>query len=637
MRFTYQGLAGRCFCIFKRRIASAQSLTLVAVAMGLGQLAASGHDTRTVTEPAIPPACIILKAATVAPQGIAPQDEMWVDTPRIQAAIDHCHAGEAVELSSDGGANAFLSGSLRLRRGVTLLVDKDVTLYGSRNPRDYDVYRGSCGLVDDSKQKGCQALIVADHASHSGVMGEGVIDGRGGARLIINGAVQPESWWLLAEEARLWGHQQVPRLIDTDHTDDFTVYEVTLRNSPGVHLGFHNGNGMTVWGIKIDTPRNARNADGIDPSSAKNVTVAESFIRSGNDNVGIKAGRKPSRNLSILHNHFYWGHGMSIGSETHGGVSDVLVSDLSLDGPDNGLRIKSNPGRGGVVKDVTYEDVCIRGSKVPITLDSFYANSEAGRFRTPVYQDILLRNVRVSGGGKLELVGADSSHHIDARFDGVVLTDAHSNYKFVSKHADILQGPGPVNFQMLGEDSTLLGRLGGNTPLASCEAKFVPFPGESTVVQDASAAPPVREKRSKFESPEENPLGRLGYVASNEKPTGGGQGVDVPVATRGKAAPAAGTAKPVQLRKPAAGKPVQARCISGRCGTLLKHSVAQNRRVRAHCRRMHTCGAVHIHHRVRHHAESRQNHPRGVAARVAAGGQAFQSSQSELVVRSNSR
>ena len=39
-----------------------------------------------------------------------------------------------------GGANdAFLTGPLTIPSGVTLLVDAGVTLYASRNPRDYDV------------------------------------------------------------------------------------------------------------------------------------------------------------------------------------------------------------------------------------------------------------------------------------------------------------------------------------------------------------------------------------------------------------------------------------------------------------------------------------------------------------------
>ena len=51
---------------------------------------------------------------------------------------------------------------------------------------------------------------------------------------------------------------------------------------------------------------------------------------------------------------------MSIGSETNGGVRNVSVCDLSLDGTDNGLRIKSDASRGGLVQGIYYTDVCIR-------------------------------------------------------------------------------------------------------------------------------------------------------------------------------------------------------------------------------------------------------------------------------------
>ncbi len=69
--------------------------------------------------------------------------------------------------------------------------------------------------------------------------------------------------------------------------------------------------------------------------------------------------------MSVIHNHFYWGHGMSIGSETNGGVSKIRVSDLSLDGPDNGIRIKSNGSRGGLVHDVVYDDGLRSGFSEP--------------------------------------------------------------------------------------------------------------------------------------------------------------------------------------------------------------------------------------------------------------------------------
>jgi polygalacturonase len=52
--------------------------------------------------------------------------------------------------------------------------------------------------------------------------------------------------------------------------------------------------GFTVWGLKIDTPqRGARNADGVDTGQriARNITITHSYIRAGDDNVAIKAGK----------------------------------------------------------------------------------------------------------------------------------------------------------------------------------------------------------------------------------------------------------------------------------------------------------------------------------------------------------
>jgi polygalacturonase len=136
------------------------------------------------------------------------------------------------------------------------------------------------------------------------------------------------------------------------------------------------GNGFTVWGVKIDTPqRLARNTDGIDPGGgSKNITITHSYFREGDDNVAIKGGGPGElTNMTVSHNHFYWGHGMSIGSETNGGVSKLRVFDLSLDGPDSGIRIKSMGTRGGLVHDAVYDDICIRNSGRPIDITMAYA------------------------------------------------------------------------------------------------------------------------------------------------------------------------------------------------------------------------------------------------------------------------
>lgn len=424
------------------------------------------QDTRTVTEPVIPRSCTVLTA-----QLKAAGDETRTDTARIQSAIDGCAAGQAVELKAGGGNNVFLSGPVQLRAGVTLVVDGGVTLLGSRNPRDYDLTPGSCGIVSQ-RGHGCKPLIAVNNVSGAGVMGDGTIDGRGGAKLLG----QDVSWWDLAQEAKVKNlNQSCPRIIVATHADNFTLYRIRLENSPNFHVSYSGGNGFTAWGVIINTGKEGRNTDGIDPGNSTNVTITHCFIRAGDDNVAIKAGAgAPTTHMTISHNHFYYGHGMSIGSETDGGASAIRVTDLSIDGADNGIRIKSNSSRGGLVRDIVYEDVCIRNTKNPIFMDTNYSYRGTAVNKLPVFQDIVLRNVRVEGPGKITLDGFDASHRLGMTFDNVYF-DEPQMQKIEAKHADLAIGPGAMNLQVTGEDIHLTGKT-ERTQSNACQGKFVPLP-----------------------------------------------------------------------------------------------------------------------------------------------------------------
>lgn len=433
----------------------------------------AAQDTRTVVEPVIPPACTVLKANLGrAASSIDPASESKLDTARIQAALDGCPAGHSVVLQrASQRDDAFLSGPLQLRSGVALVVDRGAYLYASRNPRDYDLARGVCGTITAAGH-GCKGLINGDQVADAGVMGDGVIDGRGGELMLG----QNISWWNLADRARAGGNQNNPRLLVLNHCDHFTLYRITLMNSPNFHVGYNNGNGFTAWGVKIWCPERARNTDGIDPGNSTNVTITRCFIHTGDDNVAIKAGAgAPTTHFSIVHNHFYTGHGMSIGSETAGGASAIRVSDLSIDGADNGLRIKSNITRGGLVHDVVFEDVCMRDTANPIFMDSNYsAGASKATNLPPVFRDILLRDVRVEGGGKVTLDGLDASHRLGIQFDNVVFDDP-GKIKVAARHADVTIGPGPFNLKVEGADTTISGTP-GTAPRNACGNKFVDFP-----------------------------------------------------------------------------------------------------------------------------------------------------------------
>jgi polygalacturonase len=448
--------------------------------------ALNAQDTRTVVEPTIPKACVTLDASIAAPRGvIADKDEKTLDTDRIQHAMDGCAKGQAVVLRAKGGKGVFLSGPLTLRPGVTLVVDKNTVLAASSNPRLYDLAPGACGIVAE-RGHGCKPFFSGDHIEGSGIMGEGAVDARGGAKLLG----QDVTWWDLAHEAKVKDLQQsVPAMMQLRHADGFTLYKITLRNSPGFHVSINQTDGFTAWGVKIITPKTARNTDGIDPGSSKNITIAYSYINTGDDDVCLKPqpGRGVS-NMSVLHNHFYAGHGMSIGSGTDGGADHLLVEDLTIDGADNGLRIKSDPSRGGLVHDVTYRNVCIRNVRNPLVFTPHYTTFKGNKL--PIYRDITLEDVHVLTPGAFTFQGLDADHKLGVKLDNVVADDQQHSL-FYNQDADITIGPRAGNLAPSGTNVTITraADVANGSPLP-CESRFVPFPSLPTAPEIAGKVPP---------------------------------------------------------------------------------------------------------------------------------------------------
>jgi polygalacturonase len=412
---------------------------------------ANAQDTRKVSEPALPPACAVLTGEAFTAERN--------DAPRIQAAIDACAPGHAVVLAASNGKRSFVSGPLVLKSGVSLVVDAGATLFASSDPRLFDRGANTCGS-NDQNGRGCRPLITAENTRGSGIMGRGAIDGHGGQKILG----KEESWWQIARRAQKEKtRQNVPRLIQVDRSQDFTLYGILLKNSPNFHVTLNQVDGFTAWGVKIDTPHDARNTDGIDPISSRNITIAHSWIRTGDDNIAIKGGNNgPTENVSVLHNHFYSGHGMSIGSETNGGVRRVLVEDLSMDGTTSGLRIKSNDTRGGIVSEILYHDVCLRGTKAPIDIYTHYEQSDTPGALTPDYRDIRMEGVHSLTPGTVKLQGYDDAHPLQLRLKDVVV-DGKPEVKM-----EFARVSGSASF--LGADA--------HAAAIDCGGRFPAFPAE---------------------------------------------------------------------------------------------------------------------------------------------------------------
>jgi polygalacturonase len=422
---------------------------MIATAPGVG--GGGGQSPRASCDaigdaPTIPAACATVMATRTVTAGI-PTNETTLDTVAIQAAIDACTAGLAVRLVTDGDNVAFLTGPLFLKAGITLWIDTGVTLFASRNPRDFDARPMMCAGTNSSAD--CYAVINVSSVGNAAVMGAGTIDGRGG-ELIIGNTL---NWWDL-EDADA-GNLVAPRLVWVKSGSNFVLYGVTLKNAAKFHVVIERTIGFKVWGITINTPATSPNTDGVDPSASTNGIIAYNKISTGDDNIAIKASSPPIvDNIVIAHNHFGRGHGMSIGSETNGGVQNVAVCDLSLDGAQNGLRIKSDASRGGVVRDISYTDVCMRGVSNPLVFDSYY--SSATGTLIPWFTNITMKNVHNLGGGKLTFRGWDAAHIQTLTLDNVVFDAQPSG--ITASNTALTFGPGPVNIAPSGATNVTVNR-----------------------------------------------------------------------------------------------------------------------------------------------------------------------------------
>ena len=485
-------------------------LKWVAGSILLAVAAMQAQDTRQVTEPRIPASCMQLSAQLRAVSDkLAETDEAKLDTARIQSALDKCKPGMAVELKPASGNNAFLTGPLEMRTGVTLLIDEGVTLFGSRDAKVYeltapDATPGLCGTIAAGAppavfpapqrsapvRGGCRPLISIMNATDVSIMGDGVIDGRGYAKILG----KDYSWWEMSRKAEPKNERYfTPRMIVASHADGLVLYRITLHNSTNFHVSVNQTNGFTAWGVHLLTPTtkgmDARNTDGIDPGTSTNVTVAHSWIDNGDDNIAIKAG---VTHMSVLDNHFYSGHGMSIGSETVPGQSFLLVDGLTEDHTTSGIRIKSNVTRGGPVHDLTYQNICMRNVKVPIAISPYYTNQTIEGFedpkytgdRIPDYKAITIRNVIDTSSGDVLIAGLNDDHRTELTLDGVRI-DGISPQQVHGRFATVTVGPMGTNLNFSSTDIKVVPTKGAPSPSQTgspadgpaftCDGKFVPM------------------------------------------------------------------------------------------------------------------------------------------------------------------
>jgi polygalacturonase len=339
-------------------------------------------------------------------------DGRTLDSPAIQKAIDAC--GKAGGGTVRFAPGTYLSKPLFLRHNyIALQLDAGAVLQGTQ---EFDDYRNSKGKI--------AGLINATRLTDVTICGTGIIDGAGAP------------WWPAVREAKKTGapeSRQRPKMVNFKDCHGVVVRDVTLQNAPSFHLMPVDCDNVLIDHVTIKAPADSPNTDAIDPSACRNVRILNCLLDVGDDNVAVKAGHSvPGRdfccqdilvsNCACLH-----GHGISIGSETTGGVSNFTVVHCAFDGTVSGIRIKSNREKGGRVEGILCSDITMKNVKRPIDIACYYPKvpqedpAQPVTSTTPSYHGIRIENLTGDGPeGAGLIVGLPESP-----VRGVILSNVH--------------------------------------------------------------------------------------------------------------------------------------------------------------------------------------------------------------------
>jgi Glycosyl hydrolases family 28/Immunoglobulin domain/Cadherin-like domain/Immunoglobulin I-set domain len=307
-------------------------------------------------------------------------DGATVNTTAIQNAINAASAAGGGTVEIPAAAGAYLSGPLTLKSKINLQVDSGAELQ----------------MLPYASWSGTTTFINGSSISDVEISGSGTIDGQG------------SDWWTAYKSSGI----SRPNFINFSSCNRISILDVTLQNPPTFHLMLKNNNGnLTIQGITINTPGTSPNTDGMDLAST-NILVRDCYISDGDDNIEI-GGSDPLANLTVTNCNFGTGHGVSMGSITSGGVSNITVVNCTFTNTDYGIRMKSDNDRGGVVQNCNYYNLTMSSiNKGAVVIYSYYnavgtptgitpataaaTNAVTVTSTTPIWRNIIISNVTAS-------------------------------------------------------------------------------------------------------------------------------------------------------------------------------------------------------------------------------------------------
>jgi lysophospholipase L1-like esterase len=299
-------------------------------------------------------------------------DGTTFDTVAIQKAIDRAAAAAGTVTLEPG---IYLSGSLFLKSGVTLLVPDGATIVGSQKLEDYPMLPTRIAGIEMTWPA---ALINVRDQQNVTITGKGTIDG--------DGPIWWKSYWDLRAtyepKGLRWASDydaRRPRLILIQNSSEVQLGGGILLKRAGfwtVQILFSHD--VHVDGVNIRNNEGGKgpSTDGIDIDSSRKVLVERADIDVNDDALCLKSGRdsdglrvnRPTEDIVIRDSIVRSGAAaITIGSETSGGFRNIEAYNITaLKEVPSGVLFKSAHTRGGFAKDIRIHDLKLDGVAIPI-------------------------------------------------------------------------------------------------------------------------------------------------------------------------------------------------------------------------------------------------------------------------------
>lgn len=344
----------------------------------------------------------------------AKRDGSASSTAAFRAAIQACaKAGGGTVLVPAG---QYVSGAIELVSHMTLHIEAGATIRFVANREEYPLVQSRFEGVET---RAPAAMIGGHNLQDVAITGRGtlVADNAEWRKLVANPSYR--SGWTtmlgllekhapVPDEVRQAGEMSLRAdFIRPVESKNVLIEGIHIQGGPMWVLHILYCENVVIRNVMVESYPGA-NTDGVDIDSSRHVRISDSYFDTGDDAICLKSGKdadglrvnRPTEDVAITNCTIHRGHGaVVLGSETSGGIRNVVASNIVAQGTDRGIRIKSTRGRGGILENIRFDNWVIEDTPNPaIEVTNYYtrAPEEPVSVRTPIFRNIAISNVTIN-------------------------------------------------------------------------------------------------------------------------------------------------------------------------------------------------------------------------------------------------